>query len=100
MAHYTIRIELNGPPKSEIYDAVHEAMSRAGYERWIQSDKGGYWKLPDGMYDGTSARHYTDERDAISAIVKATWSSSEIIVFRYDEAAWVGLDRLTDDTQG
>lgn len=98
MARFTARIELNGPPNSRVYESVHEALFQAGYQRWILSEKGAYWKLPDGMYVGMSSRPtVTDELEAVKRIVRPIWANSEIIVFEYYDAAWNGLTRLTDD---
>lgn len=100
MPNYAARIELNGPPKSEIYEKLHDAMHNAGYERWILSSKGGYWQLPDAMYVGNSSRQQvSDEVKAIKKVVGAVWSSFEIIIFKYDGSSWDGLTRLTNDTK-
>lgn len=100
MPLYTSRIELNGPPGSSVYDAVHDALFNAGYKRWILGERGGYWKLPDGMYVGWSQNiDMMTELEHVKSIVRPIWQPSEIIVFKYSEAAWNGLERLTDDTQ-
>lgn len=94
MPDFAVRIELNGPPDSETYDAVHEAMSNFGYARSIMSNDGRHWKLPKGMYDGTSSRDYKSERDALYALISPIWPDCEIIAFEYGPAAWVGLKQL------
>ncbi len=95
MPDFAVRIELNGPPDSEVYDAVHDAMSSIGYSRSILSDQQAHWKLPKGMYDGASSRDFKSERDTVWAVVGSIWPDCEIIVFQYDAAAWVGLEHVS-----
>jgi len=99
MPNFAIRLELNGPPGSKIYEDVHTVLSNAGYERMILSDKGAWWKLPDGMYVGTSNRTSAcDEHDAIRPIVKSVWTDFELFVLQYTSSAWTGMTRLTPDS--
>ncbi len=96
MPRYVARIELNGPPPPSVYDKLREQMATASFQKTVTADTGDVWLLPDGLYVGILV---TDDvaqaRQWIKANVDAVWSSSEIIVFRYSEAAWNGLFPLS-----
>lgn len=95
MPNYITRVELNGPPNSGVYEDVHEAMSKAGFERFIRGVSGAWWALPDATYVGWS--NIDDEFELLnrlSAIIGHHWPDHSVMVIRYASTAWRGLDRL------
>lgn len=97
MSKFFVRVELNGPPQSDVYEDLHSALSRNGFERIVHGRSGRRWMLPNASYIG---RYATDDaevaRDAITRIVDFVWDDCEIFVCNYDNAAWIGLTPLTD----
>ena len=59
MAKYTVRVELEGSPTREEYDALHLKMKGLGFLQTVngvQGDKNVVIKLPTGLYYGMSEK--------------------------------------------
>lgn len=92
MTSYVTRIELNGPPDWSVYTSLHNELSRAGLSRFIRGSDGKQYKLPDGLYVGDlNTESVSVARDYIQRVVNSVHNSAEIIAFKYDGSAWVGL---------
>ncbi len=92
MNRYAARVELNGPPGVQKYLQLEDAMRRVGFLKEIRADDGVFYRLPHAVYvaDGPVI-DATKVHDLVARTVAAVWRSNEVIVFRYDEAAWSGL---------
>lgn len=88
MQRYAIRVELNGTPSGSIYEQLHAALAAANATRTIRADDGRWYHLPHATYFGTSDMGAMDVRDLIVGIVQSVWWDCDVIVFRYDDAAW------------
>lgn len=62
MSTFMVRVELHGA-KPEDYEALHEKMEYAGYQRTITADSGREYQLPDAEY-----RRYSKTRMSTTAI--------------------------------
>jgi hypothetical protein len=88
MEDFAIRIELNGTPSSAIYDQLHDAMKKNNITRTITGESGVEYTLPHATYCCTGDLSAAQVRDIILPVVKGIWIDCELIVFRFDQAAW------------
>ena len=88
MENYIIRVELNGSPSAAVYQRLHEAMRLAKTRRTVVGDDGVTYSLPHATYVGQSPRLATEVRDTLLPDIEAIWMDCDVIVFRYDQAAW------------
>jgi hypothetical protein len=88
MQKYAIRIELNGSPAPAVYERLHAIMSACNTARRIRGDDGALYELPHATYVGESSDNAMIVRDVILTDVQSIWADCDVIVFRYDQAAW------------
>ncbi|WP_267348166.1 hypothetical protein [Sphingomonas sp. GM_Shp_2] len=95
MSTFAMRIELNGPPPRSVYDRLHEALARSGFNRSIVGYDGKRYKLPDGMYVGNlNTNDSVAAHDHIKSVVNSVHNSSEVVAFLYSSSAWTGLRQI------
>jgi hypothetical protein len=91
MADFAIRVELQGNPTREQYDALHALMARKGFYQYVtgvdaqQNQK--RFNLPHAMYYGSSANSCADGRTSVAAAIRAEIQQN-IIVFVVQAATW------------
>lgn len=89
MADFTVRVELHKATGEE-YGALHEAMERRGYSRYIRTERG-TWLLPTAEYSlEGSSMDVTDVRDQALEIAKSVKSYPEpwVLVTESKRRAW------------
>lgn len=95
MTRFVARVELNGPPPRTTYVTLHDALSNAGFHRYIDGTDGNIYKLPDGTYVGIL--NTTDEfaaLDYVKNVVSSVHHNAEVAIFMYTNSAWIGLQRV------
>ena len=88
MARYVIRLELNGRAVADVYSKLHEVMSGLGAARTIRGDDGVVYNLPHATYVADSPADPEAVRDFVWGRTASVWNDRDIIVFRYEDAAW------------
>jgi len=93
MSDFAIRVELQGYPTREQYEALHALMARKGFYQTVNgTDAQGNQKkfpLPHAMYYGTSADSCSGVRDSVVNAVKAE-VQKDIVVFAVEARTWAG----------
>jgi hypothetical protein len=91
MAAYAIRVELQGNPTREQYDALHALMARKGFAQTINgtNDQGSatHSNLPHAMYYGFSASNCVTVRNSVVNSIKAEIQRN-ILVFVVEVMTW------------
>lgn len=91
MSDYAIRVELEGYPTREQYDALHALMARKGFYQYVngvdaqQNQK--RFNLPHATYYGSSASSCAEVRTSVAAAIRAEIQQN-IIVFVVQAATW------------
>jgi hypothetical protein len=91
MPNYAVRVELEGYPTREQYDALHALMARKGLYQYVdgvdaqQNQK--RFNLPHAMYYGSSANSCADVRTSVAAAIRAEIQQN-IIVFAVQAFTW------------
>ena len=90
MKSYTVRIELQNSVLGD-YESLHTAMESAGFRKFIISDQGTKYKLPNGEYNISG----NFDRAAILSLAKNTVASinknAEILVTESNGRTWANL---------
>lgn len=91
MAAYAIRVELQGYPTREQYDALHALMARKGFSQSITGTDGQnhqrQYNLPHAVYYGSSNSGVGAVRDSVVNAIKAE-IQQKILVFVVEVLNW------------
>ena len=91
MPNYAVRVELEGYPTREQYDALHALMARRGFYQHVDGvDSQQHQKrfnLPHAMYYGSSASGCADVRTSVAAAIRGEIQQN-IVVFAVQAATW------------
>ena len=90
MKSYTVRIELQNSVLGD-YESLHTAMESAGFRKFIISDQGFKYKLPNGEYNISGnfdrATILSLAKNAVATINK----TAEILVTESSGRTWANL---------
>lgn len=93
MARFTVRIELRDADPAD-YDDLYEKMILEKFSKFITSDGGKLYSLPNAEYNYSSDTKTTDDvRDLAYNIAKEVNSRPAVLVTKSDDRSWQGLDR-------
>lgn len=97
MAKFIVRVQLTGAREAR-YDDLHEAMETAGFSREITGRDGKTYHLAraEYRYESTAPLKATDIRDRVRDLVHGLNLKSRILVSRYLDAAWCGLELVPE----
>ncbi|MBA4012641.1 MAG: hypothetical protein C0481_12300 [Phenylobacterium sp.] len=87
MVGFIVRIEMHAASYDE-YEALHEAMRDVGFYKYIVSDDGRVFHLPDAEYYGLSYGPHTDVRDRMMLVADSVKPGSFVLVTQSDGIAW------------
>jgi hypothetical protein len=93
MARFTTRVQLNGEPADEVYEALHRAMKAKGFSRFIAGD-GRVNHMPHAEYNRVAETTIEAVRDDARAAADSVWSNSQVLVTE-GSRAWIGLKEAT-----
>lgn len=93
MASFTVRIELTNADYDE-YVLLHHEMEKTGFLRYIRSDSGDMYDLPDAEYNYEGAA----TADQILAMAKTAASKTgrifAVLVTEATKRTWHGLEKI------
>ncbi|HIE0659251.1 TPA: type V toxin-antitoxin system endoribonuclease antitoxin GhoS [Providencia rettgeri] len=93
MANFTVRIELRDASSSD-YEELYKKMVLKKFSKYISSDGGKLYNLPNAEYNYSSDTKTTDDvRDLAYIVAKEVNSSPAVLVTKSLERSWQGLDR-------
>jgi hypothetical protein len=87
---YLVRVELHGANRDD-YEALHEAMSRRGFQRTISSGSGVDYALPTAEYVVATPQSGDEVRSVADVAASQTGKKRAVLVVRYDQSWWTGL---------
>ncbi len=88
MKRYLVRVQLDGEPGPDVYEALYERLLARNVYRRILGDDGVSYDLPNATYQTISA---VDINHLLGEIVKeaeAVWRHVEVFVAQFGNAAW------------
>jgi hypothetical protein len=94
---YLARITIHDGNYAE-YKDLHDRMQGIGFQRFIKSDGGRYYLLPDATYVGESSGNPIALRDLMSNLAAAAAPSKdapEVLLSQRSSTYWSGLKELT-----
>lgn len=89
MPAFTIRVELQGNPSYQQYEALHQSMGAIGFLRTVQGVRSGTSvtvNLPTGLYYGNSTENATQVAERVDTAARAIHPVSGIFVA--DTTTW------------
>lgn len=91
MAEYAIRVELQGYPTREQYEALHALMAQKGFYQSVNGSDGQgnpkTFNLPHAVYYGSSLSSISAVRDTVANTIKSTIQKN-ILVFVVQAQTW------------
>jgi hypothetical protein len=98
MARFTTRVELHSASYSD-YEALHAAMARRGFSRYITADDGKTYQLPTAEYDKSGNFTAQQVLEAAKAGAAETGKSYAVLVTEAAIRTWVGLQQINVTAQ-
>ena len=90
MKSYTVRIELQNSVLGD-YEPLHAAMESAGFRKFIISDQGTKYKLPNGEYNISGNFDRATILSLSKNAVTTTNKNAEILVTESSGRTWANL---------
>jgi hypothetical protein len=90
MANFTVRVELHQATYAD-YEALHAAMEKQGFSRFIAADNGQTYHMPWAEYSGSGSLSTVQVRDIARSAANTTGKSNAVFVTEAQSRAWVGL---------
>jgi len=91
--NFSIRIELHGG-RAEDYAALHVAMEKCGFRRYVVADDGRAFALPIAEYAGTFNATIKDVTDTAGVAAASTGRPYSVLVAEAQQQMWVGLQQI------
>lgn len=86
-AGFIVRIEMQDATWDD-YEALHAAMADHGFLKFIQSDDGRVFNLPDAEYHGTTSASCERLRDFIQIVANGVKPGAMVLVTEAGDIAW------------
>ncbi|NTW29726.1 MAG: DUF2622 domain-containing protein [Candidatus Moranbacteria bacterium] len=93
MNKFTIRVELTNASYDE-YMLLHDEMEKRGFRRYIVSDDGTKYDLPDAEYDFRGSQEGADVLALAKSAAGETGCKFRILVTQAHSRTWSGLDKI------
>ncbi len=90
MATFTTRVELHYASEDD-YEALHAAMKRKGFSRFIKSDDGITYHLPTAEYNYAGDKNQSQVLDLAKAAADETKKKYAVLVTESNGRTWCGL---------
>lgn len=94
MPKYLARVELHDAIYLD-YDYLHGQMEVNGFARKVQGTSGTWYQLPPAEYITETHLTCSQVRDLVRRIANLTERENAVLVARYTELAWSGLEKTT-----
>ncbi|MGD1072635.1 MAG: DUF2622 domain-containing protein [Bryobacteraceae bacterium] len=93
MPSFTTRVELHQASYQD-YERLHAVMERAGFSRYITSDKSVTYHLPTAEYDKSGSFTSAQILNQAKAAANSTGRKNGVLVTESNGRTWDGLDEV------
>ncbi|WP_311746832.1 hypothetical protein [Proteus penneri] len=93
MPRYTVRIELPNADYDD-YQSLHERMSNNGFHKYIKSDDGVWFNLPDAEYNYDGDLDIDGVFQSAVNVAKSVKANAKVLVTESAGRKWSNLDKI------